>query len=432
MATEQRTKNTHSGRKGVNVPSGDFGDEAIGAQGTGAGDSGEIEPVIRKVLSDLLTEASEELGSPNGEPPTEGRPSRMLSGAGAGGPVGTPNDNEALPPEVSEAVQAVMQELSPEQAEALASLFEAMGQAPEEAMGEALEEEDQEAGSVGFSSAELQSLERATAQGVGTVLKWLIKWFMTSGRRYLRPAVQAAKRGIRAFMKWKKNLPWPVRVAISGLGPVLVEQLVKWLASQAGVAEARQTRAAASAGAEPGEPNETEEAVRRVLADLLTKASDELESDEETPQSDEDEPARVERFADLELESAEEAKAEGERLIRPPRPIGPNHPVIIALRAVRKLYREAVKAAKGGPRSFNRWVNRLSNFNPIKWAIKGLPSATRAALIAFLARQREGVVAGGRTAAAAAGETDPAEIEQVVRKVLSQALAGSQSSSAVA
>jgi hypothetical protein len=431
MATEQRTKHTHIGRKGVNVPSGDFGDEAIG-QGTGAGDGSEIEPVVRKVLSDLLTEASEDLGSPNAEPPTEGRPSRMLSGAGAGGPVGTPDDNEALPLEVSEAVQAVMQELSPEQAEALASLFEAMGQAPEEAMGTASEEGDQEAGAVGFSSADQQSLERATAKGPRSVLTWLIKWFMTSGRRYLRPAIQAAKRGIRAFMKWKNRLPWPVRIAISGLGPFLVEELVKWLARQAGAAEARQARAAASAGAEPGEPNETEEAVRRVLAGLLTEASDELESHEERPQPDEDEPALIERFADLELESAEEAKAEGERLTVRPLPIGPNHPLIRAIRRVWKFYRAAMKAAKGGPRSFNRWVDRLSNFNPIKWAIKGLSSQTRAALIAFLARQREGVVAGGRTAAAAAGETDPAEIEQVVRKVLSQALAGSQSSSAVA
>jgi hypothetical protein len=125
--------------------------------------------------------------------------------------------------------------------------------------------------------------------------------------------------------------------------------------------------------------------------------------------------------------SAEEARAEGERLIFPPRPIGPNHPIIRALRAIRKLYAEAVRAAKGGPRSFNRWVNQLSNLNPIKWAIRGLPSQARAALIAFLARQREGVASREGNAAATAGETEPVEIERVVRKVLGEALA-SQSS----
>jgi hypothetical protein len=371
----------------------------------------------------VLSEVSAEVESPEGEPlPTGGRPSRAFTRAGAGGgPVGTPDDGEeAVPPEVSEAVQAVLAELSPEQNQALASLFEAMG----EATGG--ERQGVDAAS-GLSSAELRSLEQATARGaVGAIIRAIIKFLTGPGKKYWRPAVAAARKGVAAFRRWAKSLPWAIRMAIAQLSWEGVQELIDIILRHAGVAEAR--RSAAAAGPGPGGPNETEEAVRTVLAGLFTKAADEVQSDEEESPVDEDQPAGVESYADLEVESVGEARTEGKRMIFPPLPIGPNHPVVKAIRAVRKFYIAAVKAAKAGPRAFNRWVDGLSDFNPIKWAIKGLSNHMRAELIAWLARQN--VVAGGRAAAATPGETEPAEIEQVVRKVLAEALSGAQPSPA--
>jgi hypothetical protein len=281
-------RSTQPGRKGD--------DEVVGAHGAGTVpvNESEIAPVVRKVIADLLSDVSDDLDSPDGELQTDGQPLRRFSGATAGASTGTPDDDEDVPSEVLEAVRAAMQDLSPDQADALASLFEAMG--------EAAGGDEQDAPLGGFSNAEMRSLERASARGVGgTVLKWLIRWFRTSGKKYLRPAIQAARKGVRAFMKWKNGLPWPVRVAIGGLGPELVIELVKWLASGAGLA-AEPTRAAV-VGAEADEPDDTEEAVRKVLAILLTEAAEELHSGDEpsTPDEEQEEPAGVERHADLEV-----------------------------------------------------------------------------------------------------------------------------------
>jgi hypothetical protein len=162
----------------------------------------------------VLSEVSAEVESPEGEPlPTGGRPSRAFTRAGAGGgPVGTPDDGEeAVPPEVSEAVQAVLAELSPEQNQALASLFEAMG----EATGG--ERQGVDAAS-GLSSAELRSLEQATARGaVGAIIRAIIKFLTGPGKKYWRPAVAAARKGVAAFRRWAKSLPWAIRMAIAQL-----------------------------------------------------------------------------------------------------------------------------------------------------------------------------------------------------------------------
>ncbi|MEU4208956.1 hypothetical protein AB0F13_02940 [Streptomyces sp. NPDC026206] len=44
-----------------------------------------------------------------------------------------------------------------------------------------------------------------------------------------------------------------------------------------------------------------------------------------------------------------------------------------------------MKAAKKGAGAFNDWVNGLSNWNPVKWAIKGAPSELLYELIRYLA-----------------------------------------------
>lgn len=234
----------------------------------------EIEQTVRQVLGEVLNEVSDELSSP-GEPPTDGRTSRASArGAGRGNPTrpspGVPDGGEALPPEVSDAMEAVIRDLTPKQAQTLASLFDAIGDQEE---GEEEEEEE-------------------------------------------RPGM------------------------IAGAG----------------------------AGAE------------------------------------------------LELGSMREARTQGEAIAR-----RGWKPVADLLKKSYRLYKASVRAAKGGRGSFNRWVNGLSNWNPVKWAIKALPSAAYIALQEWLAQQSERGIAARRTTAAA-GEVEPEEIEQVVRRVLSEAL----------
>ncbi|MFF7234622.1 hypothetical protein [Streptomyces sioyaensis] len=48
------------------------------------------------------------------------------------------------------------------------------------------------------------------------------------------------------------------------------------------------------------------------------------------------------------------------------------------------LFKAAAKAAKGGTRSFERWTNSLSNWNPVKWAIKSAPDYIIYQLIDYL------------------------------------------------
>ncbi|MFF4604017.1 hypothetical protein ACFY12_14980 [Streptomyces sp. NPDC001339] len=49
------------------------------------------------------------------------------------------------------------------------------------------------------------------------------------------------------------------------------------------------------------------------------------------------------------------------------------------------LMKAAVNAAKKGARSFEGWVNSLSNWNPVKWAIKATPEYIMFQLIDYLA-----------------------------------------------
>jgi hypothetical protein len=49
------------------------------------------------------------------------------------------------------------------------------------------------------------------------------------------------------------------------------------------------------------------------------------------------------------------------------------------------VYRAAARAATKGRNAFVRWVNSLSNFNPLKWAIKSLPSSVMWELVEYLA-----------------------------------------------
>ncbi|MGR8010448.1 hypothetical protein [Streptomyces hypolithicus] len=47
--------------------------------------------------------------------------------------------------------------------------------------------------------------------------------------------------------------------------------------------------------------------------------------------------------------------------------------------------RQAIKAAKRGRAAFKRWVSSLSNFNPLKWAIKAAPAYVLDEVISYLA-----------------------------------------------
>jgi hypothetical protein len=50
------------------------------------------------------------------------------------------------------------------------------------------------------------------------------------------------------------------------------------------------------------------------------------------------------------------------------------------------LRRGAVKAAKKGFKAFKGWVDDLSSFNPVKWAIKALPDLLFHELVEQLTR----------------------------------------------
>ncbi|MEU3533462.1 MULTISPECIES: hypothetical protein [Streptomyces] len=61
--------------------------------------------------------------------------------------------------------------------------------------------------------------------------------------------------------------------------------------------------------------------------------------------------------------------------------------VIALLKKSPGLFKAAVKAAKKGARAFESWVNSLSNWNPVKWAIKSAPDAIIWEVIKYLANQ---------------------------------------------
>jgi hypothetical protein len=92
---------------------------------------------------------------------------------------------------------------------------------------------------------------------------------------------------------------------------------------------------------------------------------------------------QAEVFPQVELSTESAARAEGERAARGGK--------LSALKELLKkspaLFKAAVKAAKKGAAAFERWVNSLSNFNPVKWAIKATPGVIISELIAWLAQQ---------------------------------------------
>ncbi|MET9678646.1 hypothetical protein [Streptomyces coeruleorubidus] len=91
----------------------------------------------------------------------------------------------------------------------------------------------------------------------------------------------------------------------------------------------------------------------------------------------------VEVYPEVELSSEAEARAEGERVAQKSK--------LEALKDLlsksKPLFKAAVKAAKKGSAAFHRWVNSLSNLNPVKWAIKATPTYIVTELINWLARQ---------------------------------------------
>ncbi|MEW2129112.1 hypothetical protein [Streptomyces sp. NPDC005435] len=90
----------------------------------------------------------------------------------------------------------------------------------------------------------------------------------------------------------------------------------------------------------------------------------------------------VEYYPDVELGSEAEARAEGERVA-----LGKLSALKTLLKKSPALFKSAVKSAKKGSAAFSKWVNGLSNFNPVKWAIKGSPDYVITELVNWLAHQ---------------------------------------------
>ncbi|MGY0068679.1 hypothetical protein ACWZEH_18135 [Streptomyces sp. QTS137] len=93
-------------------------------------------------------------------------------------------------------------------------------------------------------------------------------------------------------------------------------------------------------------------------------------------------PTTVVVYHEVELSSEAAARAEGERVAQ-----GKLGALKKLLKKSQPVFKAAVKAAKKGKAAFDRWVNSLSNFNPVKWAIKASPSYVVSELIAWLAQQ---------------------------------------------
>jgi hypothetical protein len=233
----------------------------------------DIEDAVRKVLGEVLNEVSEELSAPE-EPPTGGRPSRppagRMSARGAGGsrptpPTPTPpNGGAEVPPAVADAMETVMREVTPDQAQALVTLFEAISDQDEE-------EEEPESAGAGFGAQELGSMSQAKAQGnaiaaagVGRILALIVK-----NRRMLLAAGKAALRGPKALRAWANSLSnfspikWAIRVMNAATLADLVHQLV------AAYREATSGRAM-GARAMDAESADIEDVVRRVLSNALS------------------------------------------------------------------------------------------------------------------------------------------------------------------
>lgn len=88
-------------------------------------------------------------------------------------------------------------------------------------------------------------------------------------------------------------------------------------------------------------------------------------------------------FPEIERASEDAARQEGEAAAA-----GGLSGVIALLRRLgAAVWRAAVWAAKKGPAAFMNWVNSLSVFNPLRWAIKALPGSILSELIIWLAGQ---------------------------------------------
>jgi hypothetical protein len=165
-------------------------------------------------------------------------------------------------------------------------------------------------------------------------------------------------------------------------------------------------------------PAAVSDAVQEVIREMSPEQAQALASlfealgDQEVEEGPETEAAAD---GGLELRSTQEAKRRGQSVAN----VGVRG-VIQLLKRSGPLFKAAVRAAVSGSRAFNRWVDSLSNFNPVKWAIQALPAAGVSRLIEYLASQKTSV--GQRMSAAESDEVEPEEIEQVVRRVLKEAL----------
>jgi hypothetical protein len=189
--------------------------------------------------------------------------------------------------------------------------------------------------------------------------------------------------------------------------------------SESGRGMGLKTRASRSASPTPPEqdtdspdiPPDVLSAVEDLCSDLSADQAGALatlfeaiaaQSEEESDESDEseemeegDEGIEAKAYSAMELGSAEEARAQGKK-IAAKGAAGAIGKIIQMLMKNRSLLNAAVRAAKQGVRAFTKWVNSLSSFNPVKWAIKALPSTA----ISLLIDQLDKLNLGRRTAAA--------------------------------
>jgi hypothetical protein len=231
----------------------------------------DVEQTVRKIVGEVLNEMSDELSSSSGEPPTNGggtRPSvnRTARSAAEPPPNKPPsNGHDQIPPAVSDAVQAVMRDVSPEQAHSLVSLFEAFGEQGQDEGPHAASAE---------GTGELASEQQAKSQGqvaarggIGTVIKLLRR----SGPLF-RAAVKAAVKGARAFDRWVDSLSSfnPVKWAIEALPQTLLLELIDYLSREKSVGQRT-----AAAESDPGEPDEDEieQIVRKVLKEAIAETA---------------------------------------------------------------------------------------------------------------------------------------------------------------
>jgi hypothetical protein len=113
------------------------------------------------------------------------------------------------------------------------------------------------------------------------------------------------------------------------------------------------------------------------LASLFEAIADQSEEEPEEPEEG-DEGIEAKAFSALELSSEEDARAEGQRISAKGSRIDA---ILKLLKKSKPLLLAAVRAAKRGRNAFMKWTNSLSNFNPVKWAIKAAPPVVISELI---------------------------------------------------